>query len=1284
MANDIESQNSINSLKASFCRQHFPDLVRFLRNFDISNERGENAGNADNFNMYFLLQAYDHKEKKSKQSEDDHNNEISNLKASCKWVLNNVKEDEVLLAIDEYIAITSKTHGLNKLLSKLFKVNLNANTDCLISNASKTGPALNYSFEDETTKNILEHFSISIKDKRLGKQCENFKKFIGDSTGKTLNNNTKSAEYFERVGTEREELQFVNAFSLLAGLRNWSSHESMGFLNNPDQTKNFYRFIIFTHIGLVYICRRIWKKYADRLICASSDYHKPKDFDDFVLKNEIIKINIVANDRTWTIDNCKYSVDQDIHTIESNKNEVSFEISAKKYQQIVVQFECNGKSYDVPIVFNYYLWNPIVDIVINPPRDICYKFEGIAGGNEEVERKIEELFTKYMNILCNNEATDNQKQKCNEALSKLGEIEPKLQQLRDLIGENNEEAKQIKENIEGIILPKLDKLQEDVKTIIKDIGIIKDGIGTIIENVATTKDNVEIIKEDVGTIIKISEEERRREEEERRREDEERRREEEERRRKEKEERKKKRNIYIIIAIVPVIVACLVLYCSIANDISWNIHWLKYRWPYLIIAVLLTAATVYSVSKIMELTEKINEKEIKGKGILKYGIIGIIALILLGGPFLFSYSSIKSIIDNYDFSLYKSKDNEIVAKLMEDCLDNETINQKGKFDEQLLRIKLYEYYDLIGDNEARLRITQPMKDVEQFQIGSQYAAAALFKAEKYAESLAIIEKFRKKYKGISEHLQCLEGIMKLFGYGCTQDIDAGYDILSELAEAGNPQAQYHLAYVLSHDISKWRDGKDKFQLGSVIHSPYNLFQAIYWYRKAEKTLPMASLGLAKLFSSINMTDSALYYYQRACRGNNNMRLAEAYYRIGMIIEKKQPDDYNEFMEKVIEKKYPPALLYEAQRKNDPKTAIEIYKQMGIYRDYRYIPPIVFEYLALDKDSTIAMQGALQALQESRPEGHFDMNFVRGMYQMLDTSNVKANPNYGMDWMVRSAKQGCKYAKMICLFREMEAKVATSKGFTYSDVQQMQQIAKTIPFANVLLSWLFIRTGAYDMAREFAGKALGKDHHPAGGLMLSSIPPEEQHKTLEKSLADSNNVKRHTLLRYYEMALRVVPEEQKKNCIFMASQLELSNPEGIIDVAWLLFWCDVAVANNMLGVACRYMFNNIEVVADKYPQSAKRFFNVILDKVDEKTTQDVKTVLTYLIALCDSKNSRIVDELKEEYQNNAIVIKLFDTSSLNGIDNIELSSRSLLTMIYYVSNQVLLNEFSQEVNSDDLW
>ena len=223
-----------------------------------------------------------------------------------------------------------------------------------------------------------------------------------------------------------------------------------------------------------------------------------------------------------------------------------------------------------------------------------------------------------------------------------------------------------------------------------------------------------------------------------------------------------------------------------------------------------------------------------------------------------------------------------------------------------------------------------------------------------------------------------------------------------------------------------------------------------------------------------------------------------------------------------------------------------------------------------------------------------------------------------------------------------------------------------------------------MGNAFAVMALGKDHHPVGGLMLASIPPEEQNKMLERSLADNNSAKRFLMLRYNEMALRVVPEDQKKQSIYMASELDLSKQNGFIDSGQLLFWCDVAAANNMLGLACKLMHGISQEVFEKDPQYSKRLFNIILDKVDEKTSKDVKTILTYLIYLCGSKNSSIVEELKKEYKNNAVVEELFDPSSLNGLKGIELSSGKMVVLDYVITDQVILDEFGQVVSNDDLW
>ncbi len=1124
MTNDIESQNSINSLKASFCRQHFLDLVRFLRNFDISNEGGKNVGNSDNFNMYFLLQAYDHKEKKKQQTIEEYKNEISKLKKSCKWVLSNVREDEVLLAIDEYIAITSKTHGLNKLASKLFKVNLNANTDYLISNASKTGQVLNYSFEDETTKSILEHFNIPVRDKKIGKQCEFLKNFICNSTGQSLKDNSESGKnkYYTSVGESREELQFVNAFSLLASLRNWSSHESMGFLDNPDQTMNFYRFIIFTHIGIVYICRRIWKKYADDLVRACSDYHKPEDFDNFTLKNEIVKINITANDKRWTIDNCYYSVDQNIQPIESNKNEVSFEISAKKYQQIGVHFKCNEENYEVPIVFNYYLWNPVVNIVINPPRDISYRFEGIAGGSEEVEKRIGEHFTQFAKLL--DETKDKLEEGNCKILSILGRLEPSLQSLRNIVISNNEE---LRNNINKDILDILGKTE---KNIIEKIDTLNKSLSQKQKQMDRSLKDVNNLVESLNKKICKNEE-------------------------LEFSEKKKKLLCYYPLGFGVIAILLYVVLFQIMDirTIDYSVFYVDNKNTIVaIIGIVLLLLGLflhykYYTTKYVALSNL----RIKALGLLPY--IAIIIIFFVAWKWYIPNKDVESLIEGYDFAAinHPEGDNAKAAKLMESYLKEKT----PKFDE-LARIKLANYYlKFTGEVDKALRISEPMfKDVNKYPNGIWAYAEVLYEMKDFNGVWTILDDYDKESSAIAEKL---EGVMLSWGEGCTKDVHKGIEKLTSAYNKGNKDALYEIGRFLINDMTDWDAPGHNIDISEM-----DIIQGMSFLREFATQRPQAMIELGRLFADLNMNDSAVFYYNRALNVvKDSLLIDEVKYRLGLMADK-GIDSLKHYMTEAKLAKYPQALIYSAFKEKDHKKLIAIYEEMGMYKGYRYISPIVFEYIATNQ-----IDKALQTLKREHPKGMFDENFVNGMAVLLGSDYIKRDSIAGEELVRKSAANGCKYAQMMVLFAQLQQQLENGNEIPMSKIDELESfwIRDSISFTYVLIANLMNRECHYDKAYHSAMKALNIGH-PAGVIELKDDYEDRPQWVQYKKSLEENAHKKRWYFRTKQIALRHSLDSLNQRAITSGYFTDCSlNNNNLTDLR-LSFWSDLIIANPVKGMA----------------------------------------------------------------------------------------------------------------------
>lgn len=1123
MANNNEQKPDINSLKASFCRQHFPDLVRFLHNFDISNEGRNSIGNAEYLNMHFLLQAYEHKEKRKQQTEEQYKSEINNLKASCKWILNDVREDEVLLAIDEYIAISSQTHGLNKLLSKLFKVNINANTDNLISNASKSGPTLNYSFEDETTKSILEHFGIPVNDKKIGKQCEYFKYFISNSTGTPLKDNSESAKknYYSHIREQREEFQFVNAFSLLSSLRNWSSHESMGFMDNPDQTRNFYRFIIFTHIGIVYICRRIWNKYSDILINTSSDYHKPKDFDNFTLKEEIIKINIAADERTWTIDNCKYSVDQVVHTIESNKNEVSFEISAKKYQQIEIQFNCNGKPYDVPIIFNYYLWNPVVDIFIKPPRDINYRFEGIAGGDEDIEKKIGEKFSHFAKLL---EETKNKFEEENSKfLDILGHIEPSLQSLRDLVKSNNDVLRNnIKADVSGIlnsseknILNKIDELNKGInqnqKQIDKSLRCLNDQIKSA---------NINIIKNDKIGLSK----------------------------------NKKELLWYYPLGLGAVAVLIYVVLFQIMDicNIDYSASYVENNCSIVVISLLLLFilglylhwkyySTKYAI---------LSNFSTKVIGIIPFMAIIIIMLVAWG--WFIPNKRIESLVANYDFAAknHPDGDNAIAAKLMDNYLKEEDP------DNEQARIKLANYYlKYTGEVGKALQVSEPMfKDVKKYPNGVWAYAEVLYEMKDFNGVWTILDDYNKDSSAIAEKL---EGVMLSWGEGCTKDVHKGFNKLNSAYKKGNKDAMYQIGRFLVNDMTDWDTPGNSIDVADM-----DIIRGMYFLREFATQRPQAMIELGRLYEDLNMNDSAIFYYNRALHtAKDSLLVNETKYRLGLLAEK-GIDSLKHYMTEAKLAKYPQAIIHSAIKEKDHKKLIAIYEKMGTYKGYRYISPIVFEYIATNQ-----IDMALQTLRKEHPKAMFDESFVNGMAVLLGSDYIKRDSIAGEELIRKSAANGCKYAQMIVLFTQLQQIIEEGNEIAMSKIDELEMYGKrdSISFAYVLIANLMNRECFYDKAYHAAMKALSLGH-PAGVIELKDDTGENPQWVQYKKSLDENRQKKLWFFRTKQIGLRNSLDSLKLRNITEGYFTDASLYNNVLSEWRLSFWSDVIIANPISGMA----------------------------------------------------------------------------------------------------------------------
>ena len=110
--------------------------------------------------------------------------------------------------------------------------------------------------------------------------------------------------------------------------------------------------------------------------------------------------------------------------------------------------------------------------------------------------------------------------------------------------------------------------------------------------------------------------------------------------------------------------------------------------------------------------------------------------------------------------------------------------------------------------------------------------------------------------------------------------------------------------------------------------------------------PKAAVELGNLYSDLNIVDSAKYYYDLAInQAGGNLR-NEALFKKGLLLESQGMAD-NESLREARNNDYSPAILHMALKEKDHITAINYYDKAQ-YDGYRYIPPVVFEYLQAEE------------------------------------------------------------------------------------------------------------------------------------------------------------------------------------------------------------------------------------------------------------------------------------------------------------------------------------------------
>lgn len=1081
MANNNNSHDDINSLKASFCRQHFPDLLQFLRNFNISSElddSGNEINHTDDFNMHFLLQAYNVEnisKKRNKETEEDYNIRKSkehddflinqrNLLENCYWMLENVQEADVLLAVEEYFSIISGRQDTEELTSILVK-NILTNKEASTIFTDETIDDL-YQFEDNTTLILLERFGIisSNGSMTLGVQRNAFARFILSSID--TKENPQNKVYSTNLCSRRPEVRFIQAFELLASVRNWRNHEYNPFMSDRFNSYCLYRFILFTHIGLIYIIRRLWNNpEASKELEEEKEYQTPDAFN-FVPSDLMVEIR--ANEKSQTIYDCSYLFEdeKEWHPVSlPPQNVLSFPIKPKKYQLFKIKFKCNEQDYEVVGKLNYYAWDPILNIVVKPPKFVSYSFRGIAGDNKDLEEHLSELFTKFMDIYCNENANNEQKCKSEELLKELSRIEPLLQKIKESSERNEKAINEIKAQI-------CSETQE-INTKLDDIR----------NNITEPRDRMMHWE----------------------------------------------RLFKNALIIVFIFLAGYALYYSIKEPIMANVILFKHPILLSIGALLLTYGTFITPG---ESWNPLKAGRESGKTKWYTSIITIV--LLLSALFVLPYHSSKDFILNYNFIGQDSIQNNYIVKYMDEYLPNE---------EEMVRSKLALYYaDIVGDLEKAKLYSSPMLDMEKFKDGSLVAMYVLYCQKEIPALSQLIDRYKDFYGEDDPDYCDLKGALlvdTLYGY---RDVHKGFELLWKAYEAGSITASYNLGYLYSTDESTMEAIE---QGRTVQNSYYDLPLAIDLLKNACNEMPRASILLGDIYSDLEMIDSAFYYYEKAITETTEGAICKyASYKYGVLsnILGFKPNDALLFAQSM---QFPPALMFSSIalqldmdivnklgtspytyyflqkfKEKDHKSAIRWFedaikngkdwslKDMGAFQ---YIPPVVFDHIIIGEK-----ENALAILQKYRKGSNFDMSFINAVELLLGSNSVNKDSLKGMQLMHESAANGCLYSKLFCLYRDTEQSLLSNPS-AFIDSKQLKAISKEIPFAHVIESLLLIRAGKMKEAEEAAHMALWKKL-PAGALAFEFMP-QHYYKTITNGINDINEKDLYFSRKLQEMSLR---------------------------------------------------------------------------------------------------------------------------------------------------------------------
>lgn len=1180
--NSVEFEpNYSDLLKARFCKQYIPRLKEFLTDFDIS-QASEDENPKDSLGMGFLVKAY---------NEMDNKGQAPKLKANCKWKIEGVTEKEIYEAIEEFYAITAWKDEIEKVEGTGLKNKKEENTV-----SGQRDKLLEFLFNlkiddsqdniaDTTMFAIADYYGFGLKTKQLGNLYQPFECVAYAYDIKKEQNEGKDGLY-----------DYLNALRLFPNVRNAIIHPNIKL--ELEEKVRYHEFIIFTYIGYVLACRRIWKAFNYE--CITSHLRKYKDnksYRDpeetaffcpdypklFTIPSVSVEINIGPGPNVKVSGKDIEGNEIEVNTIFKDDNRYSISISRYKKYTITID---DGIHDPLPIEdeLDYNAW--FYCYKVNLPKEwypSSKEYETLSEGTklliarvskyvkegvrEDIKECIKQQFAELQPLIeyavkegKRTEELDNILEKLTLFANGYGKIE----EIQSLIEESNQ------------------TIFEELKTLSSKMDELHDEMSTISDNVKTANENAQKAGDEGEKINrKLSNWER---------------------------------NMKRLWLAIIIIIAGYCLYRSCVNDIFTNVLWLRYWLLYILAAIILT----YSSFRL--LTNNWNPcKAIKEEGKLKYWIPCILAIVFGVSPFLLSYQSGKALAEQYDFIGKDSTSNQCVAQYLEDYLPNE---------EELVRSNLALYYvDIVGNLEKASEIANPMlEDMQKFKDGSLVAMYVLYNQQEISTLRGYLDTY-SQYHGEDNPVYCdMKGVMLIDTLCKIRDVHQGREYLIKAIEKGNIDAYYNLGYLYSHDESTMevvRQGR------KAQNSYYDLPEAIELLRVASDFMPKASILLGDIYHDLLLNDSALFYYSKAVTETNEGNIYKiGLYKLGMIFDKK---DYNanEPLLRAQRLKYPPAFIYPSVALNpdmnllqsvinergsisaffyksfqekDHNRAIIFFKDaqkngknwtlkdMGIYQ---YIPPVVFDYIYIGEKKK-----ALAVLQEYRVEAHFNDSFTDAVEQLIGSAIVKKDSIKGMELMRKSASDGCIYAEMYCLYKDTDSNINNP---SYSNnLSRLHEISEIIPFGNVLESLLLIKAGRLKDAEKAAHMAMW-NKHPAGALIFDFMPNKyysDEINGIYNGIENASDSSLFVSLKLMEMSLRstwTVKDRSLSTVCKLDCQNHIRNKEDFTNN--FLFWSNIAITSGSI--------NSLMVLLLQYERMVEKH---LIDKSDETIDPLLRSIL----------------------------------------------------------------------------